>query len=115
MDAGEKKGWMKIITADDLDSHMAAIGQAEANAGIVKQMFAECPLKPNSGLLIAGCGTQCQLFDYICPSDLGNNIKLALTDINPSFLAKSKERLKRFLGVSYKTGIEDIEHTKLFL
>ena len=65
MDAGEKKGWMKIITADDLDGHMAAIGQAEANAGIVKPMFAECPLKPNSGLLIAGCGHKCQLLLYL--------------------------------------------------
>ena len=37
MDPGERKGWMEIITVDDLDNHMAAIGQAEANAGIVNK------------------------------------------------------------------------------
>ena len=112
MDSGERKGWLEIITINELDSHMAAIGQAEANADIVKQMFAEYPLQPNSRLLIPGCGTA-QLFDYIQPSDLGSNIELVLTDIKPSFLAKARERLQRFSGINYTTQEDDIEDTKL--
>lgn len=112
MDPGERKGWMKIISAEELDSHMAAIGQAEANADIVKQMFAEYPLQSNSRMLIAGCGTA-QLLDYIRPSDFGSNIELVLTDINPSFLAKARERLKRFPGINYTAQEDDIEDTKL--
>ena len=112
MDAGERRGWMEIITGDDLDSHTAAIGQAEANAEIVKQMLAEHPLSPNSRLLIAG-GSTGQLFDYVRPQDLGSNVELLLTDINPSFLAKARERLQRFSGINYQTLLDDIEDTKL--
>ena len=112
MDAGERRGWMEIITAADLDSHMAAIGQAEANAKIVKQMLAEHPLSPNSRLLIAGCGTG-QLFDYVKPHDLGSNVELVLTDINPSFLAKARERLQSFSRFRYSTTLDDIEDTRL--
>ena len=112
MDAGEKKGWMEIINADDLDSHMASIGQAQANGEIVKQMFEEYPLKPNSKLLVAGCGTG-QLFDYIEPHDFGSGIELVLTDINPSFLEKAKERLQRFAGVNCQIKIDDVEETGL--
>ncbi|MBI2522803.1 class I SAM-dependent methyltransferase [Candidatus Woesearchaeota archaeon] len=112
MDPGEREGWMEIISAEELDAHMAAIGQAEANADITKQMFLEHPLRPNSRLLIPGCGTA-QLFDYVQPSDLGSDIKLVLTDINPSFLAKARKRLQRFSGIDYHMQMDDIEETKL--
>jgi hypothetical protein len=52
MDRGEWKGWTEIISPKGLDRHMARIGQAEANVGIVKQMFKEHPLEDGSKLLV---------------------------------------------------------------
>ncbi len=111
MNPGERKGWTEIISPQELDNHMANIGQAEANAGIVKQMFKDHPLESGSKLVVPGCGT-CQLFDYIIPSDLGK-IELFFTDINPSYLSKVKERLAKFPGTKYHTIIDDIEKTRL--
>jgi len=111
MDPSERKGWMEIMTAEELDTRMAKIKQAQANAQIVKEMFNEYPLKNGSRLLIPGCGTA-QSFDYIIPSDLGD-IELILTDINESFLSKTQERLSRFPGTKYNTQIDDIENTQL--
>ena len=113
MDPNERKGWLEIIGADDLDSHMAEIGQAEVNADIVKQMFEDYPLAVGSRLVVPGCGT-CQMFDYMAPSDLRAGIELTLTDINPDYLAKAQERLlRRFPGTRYDVRVDDIEETRL--
>ena len=111
MDPNERKGWMEVIGVEDLDSHMAAIGQVQANAEIVKQMFEDYPLRNGAKLLIAGCGTG-QLFDYLKPSDLGN-LELTLTDINPPYLSATEQRLRKFGGVKYNLKIDDIEATNL--
>lgn len=109
MDPGERKGWMEIISAEDLDTHMAEIGQAEANAHIVRQMFQESPIAGR--ILIPGCGTG-QLFDYLTPTDLGDP-ELMFTDINPSYLLKISERLEKFPKTRYNTRVDDIEETTL--
>ena len=111
MDSGERKGWMKIISVNDLDSHMAAIGQAQANAEIIQQMFRDYDLRKEAKLLISGCGTG-QLFDYAKPSDLGD-FELTLTDINSAYLSATEQRLGKFGGVKYNLKIDDIEATNL--
>jgi len=109
--SNERKGWMKIITSEDYDKHMAATGEAAANSKIIKKMFKDYPLR-GKRLLIPGCGTG-QMFDYISPKDLGSSIELALTDINPTFLEKTRERIEKFTGTNYKIIQDDIESTKL--
>jgi SAM-dependent methyltransferase len=109
--SNERKGWTEIVTSEDYDKHMANIGQASANSEMVKQMFQDYPLM-GSRLLIPGCGTG-QMFDYITPDVFGSGTQLTLTDINPTFLEKTKERLRRFRGTNYEVMIDDIEDTKL--
>lgn len=111
MDPGERKGWMEIISVEDLDTHMANIGQVQANAQIVKEMFNDYPLEKGSKLIIPGCGTG-QIFDYMTPSNLGD-IEMILTDINPSYLSKTQERLNKFPGTKYQTQVDDIERTQM--
>ena len=112
MNANERKAWLEKISVGDLESRMAAIGQAQANANLVKKMFKSHPLKKGARLLIAGCGTG-QLFDYASPNDLGKNIEITLTDINQSYLSKAEERLSGFSGIKYSTARDDIENTRL--
>ncbi len=112
MDPGERQGWLKIIGADDLDTHLAKIGQAQVNAGIKREMFSDYPLQPSSKLLIAGCGTA-QFCDFIDPREFGEGIELTLADFNVSYLERCRERLQRFCGLNYRTVEDDIEATRL--
>ncbi len=108
-DNKEKDAWLHIVDPNDLDLHMANIGQAPANANIVKTFFSEYPLKAGSSLLIPGCGT-CQMFDYINPLDIGN-VKITFTDINLKMLAKAKNRLQKYDISKYSFIKDDIENT----
>jgi hypothetical protein len=111
MDSNERKGWLEVITPEELDKHMANIGQAHVNAGLVKQMFQEYPLR-GTRLLIPGCGTG-QMFDYIVPADLGPQTQLTLTDINTNFLVQTERRLRKFPAPKYRLEVDNVEETKL--
>jgi hypothetical protein len=111
MDSGEKKGWTEVVTPEDLDIHMAVIGQAESNAKIILEMFSEFPLTDTSKLLVAGCGT-CQMFDYFEPQKIGK-VQFVFSDINPSFFEQVKKRLKKYSEIRYKLVVDDAESTKL--
>lgn len=110
MDSGELKVWTELIGPDDLDTHLAGIGQAQANAELVKQMFKDVPLQGK--LLISGCGTG-QLFDYILPLDLGNKLQLTLTDINYLYLERANARLSHFPGLNFDVRLDNIESTRI--
>ena len=111
MDANERKGWTEIITAEDLDQHMANIGQAAANAKLVVRMMRESPLKRNGRLLVPGCGTG-QMFDFVEPNQIGEYF-FTFTDLNPLYLEELKRRLLRFPDVDYAVNADDLEETKL--
>jgi SAM-dependent methyltransferase len=108
--SNERKGWTEIVTPEDYDKHMAATGEASANSEMVRQMFQDYPLR-GSRLLIPGCGTG-QMFDYITPDVFGSGTQLTLTDINPTFLERTRKRLRKFRG-TYEVMTDDIEDTKL--
>lgn len=111
MDPNERRGWLEIIKADELDGHMASIGQAETNANLVKEMFKDFPLEACAKLLVPGCGTG-QMFDYIAPDDLGTDIVMSFSDINPAFFERLEERMKKFEGVEYSAKADNFEDTK---
>ena len=80
--------WEEVITAEDLDAHMESIGQADANAKITREMFADFPISMGR-ILIPGCGTG-QLFRLI--GDIGEVFgysTLVLNDVNEDFLGKA--------------------------
>ena len=64
MDDALRHAWTKLITAADLDDHMAQVGQARANAKVLKSMLVSSASEKSVGLLFAGAGTA-QFLDYI--------------------------------------------------
>ncbi len=114
MDINERLGWTKIITPDDLDKHMAEIGQAEANAHLATQMFRDFPLEEKASLLIPGCGTG-QMFDYLTQVEVNQISKYnyTFTDFRREFLERLKQRLAQNLPIRYTCLEDDIEKTRL--
>jgi SAM-dependent methyltransferase len=109
---GEREAWLEIVEPSDLDSHMASVGQAEANAAIVEEMFTHLPLSLHSKLLIHGCGT-CQMFDYFDPSVFGN-VDITFADLSPKMLDVAKRRLARFNMAPERIVVDDIECSSLY-
>jgi SAM-dependent methyltransferase len=107
----ERKVWIDIVKADDLDAHMAENGQAKANASLVSQMFREFPLNEKSKILIPGCGTG-QMFDFMNPLEL-SRYEITFTDINDAFIECLKGRLKRNKIFKYHTCKDDLEDSHL--
>lgn len=75
---------------DDYEAHMAAIGQAQANAAHMADFLGRVG-EPGARILIAGAGTG-QMFDYLPPAAF-NSYRPFFTDINPQFLASLRQRL----------------------
>jgi hypothetical protein len=103
--------WTQIITADDYDEHMAAIGQAQAAAALTAEILEDTDLPAGSRIVIAGAGTG-QMFEFIDPG-LFRRFKLICTDLNPAFLTRLKERLIA-RGLSALIVADDIENTALW-
>src|SRR5258706_3465707 len=106
-----RQAWMGVIQADDYDRHMAAVGQAEANAELIRKMIREAKLPAGAGLLIAGAGTG-QMFDYITPQSLGD-VSLTFTDIREAFLGRLIARLGRLNFARFRVVVDDVERTHL--
>ncbi len=66
MDERLREAWTTIIQAEDYDAHMCAVGQAQANAGLVLELFRERPPHRGAKILFAGAGTG-QMFDFVAP------------------------------------------------
>lgn len=111
MDANLRKAWTEVITVEDLDRHLAAVGQAEVNAGLLVEMLSESSLPAGAELLIAGAGTG-QLFDYADVAALAP-YRLTCTDINGEFLAALEARLRKTPGLRASVRVDDVEATEL--
>jgi hypothetical protein len=110
MDASLRVAWTQIVTGEDYDEHMAAVGQAQAAAALTAEMIRDAGLRAGSRLVIAGAGTG-QMFEFLNPA-LFRPFELACTDLNPTFLARLRERLVR-RDVSALIFADDIEQTAL--
>jgi len=98
-----REAWLTIEPAD-YEQHMAGIGQAQANAGLMAAWLAT--VAEHDTVLVAGAGTG-QMFDYLRP-DLAAARRMVFTDLNPVFLTKLQERLGEAATV-----VDDIEATQL--
>ncbi len=98
-----------VITADDYDRHMAAVGQAEANAGIIREQFADHAPAPGAAILFAGAGTG-QMFEFVSPEIL-RPFSTTFTDINESYLRKLRVRLGSCSGPNVRLLVDDVEHS----
>jgi hypothetical protein len=99
-----REAWSSHIQAMDYDVHMAAVGQAQANADLLAELFRDHPPPAGSRVHIAGAGTG-QYFDYFPPDRLAP-YRMTFTDINPLFLARFQTRWPM---KAEAIGVDDIE------
>jgi ubiquinone/menaquinone biosynthesis C-methylase UbiE len=111
MDNKLRKAWTKLVRPEDYDAHMAAIGQAQANAALLAKLFECDPPRPGSELLVAGAGTG-QLFDYLSPALL-KPYRTTFTDINAEYLNRLAARVSGVPGIEFKMIVDDIEASRL--
>jgi len=106
-----REAWTTIIQAKDYETHMAAVGQAQANAELVAEYLASQPPGKGASLLFLGAGTG-QMFDFIS-SKIFLPYQTTFADINPGYLRCLDERLCRVEGLRYTTVVDDVEKTCL--
>lgn len=101
-----RDAWTTLVSAEDYEAHMAAIGQAQANAAHLRDFlaFAEPPV--GARLLIAGAGPG-QMFGHLEPT-VFQPYRTVFSDINPRFLVRLRERCPGALCV-----VDDIERSAL--
>ncbi len=97
-----REAWRGSVKAEDYEAHMAAIGQAEANAGHLGE-FAQ---RASGRVLIAGAGPG-QFFDYLEPAAL-DGCRAVFTDINAEYLSALRRRSPGAICVA-----DDLESSSL--
>ncbi len=111
MDSRLREAWTKLITPHDYDAHMAAVGQAQANAELTSELFRERPPHEGAQVLFAGAGTG-QMFDYVPPLIL-RPFHITFSDINPEYLRRLVLRLANASGLQFVTVVDDLENSGL--
>jgi ubiquinone/menaquinone biosynthesis C-methylase UbiE len=111
MKSGLRDAWTKLIRAEDYDAHMAAVGQAQANAALLAGFFERDPPRAGSAVLFAGAGTG-QLFDDLSP-EFVNPYRATFSDINAEYLKRLAARLSGNARLKFATVVDDIEASQL--
>ncbi len=106
-----REAWTTIIQAKDYEEHMAAVGQAQANAKLLAEYLAARP--PGASILFLGAGTG-QMFDFVSPT-IHLPYQTTFADINAAYLGCLDERLGEVEGLRYTTVVDDVEKTRLNL
>src|SRR4051812_33774201 len=106
-----REAWASV-NAGDYDAHMAAVGQAEANAHLVRRVLADHP-PAGPRLVFAGAGTG-QMFDYVSP-DFLRPFEVTFTDISRPLLARLAQRLRDVAPdwSAHREAVDDVEDTRL--
>jgi hypothetical protein len=100
-----REAWTQFVAAEDYEAHMAAIGQAQANASLVGELFEAASPRAGSRVLIAGAGSG-QIFDWLPPQTFVPHA-LTCSDINAAFLKRLGRRC------ACQTVVDDIEDSRL--
>jgi 2-polyprenyl-3-methyl-5-hydroxy-6-metoxy-1,4-benzoquinol methylase len=100
-----RDAWLTRIDPDDYEQHMAAAGQAQANASLLGDFLRDSPPPAGSPILFAGAGTG-QLFDYMRPEALAS-YDVTFADINPVYLVRLAARTQT---TRRRIAIDDIEN-----
>jgi hypothetical protein len=110
MDPELRRAWTEIVTADDYEQHMAAIGQAQAGAELMAWMLGVAALRNGDSVMVAGAGTG-QMFDFLDPA-IFRPYRLTFADLNTGYLEKLRARLAAH-GLTGEIVADDIEQTRL--
>lgn len=106
-----REAWTKQIKAEDYDAHMAAVGQAQANADLVVELFKHRPPAPGAAVLFVGAGTG-QLFDY-APAAMLAAYRTTFSDIASELLKQLKARIATVPQLKFEIAVDDIENSRL--
>lgn len=101
-----REAWQNAVSAEDYELHMRNVGQAEANAHLLRELIEAHP--PQGHLLIAGAGTG-QMFDFVDPHYL-SAYQPVCSDINAGYLKLLTERLSR-KHIHWQTSMDDLENS----
>jgi SAM-dependent methyltransferase len=110
MDSALRHAWTQIVTAEDYEKYMAAVGQAQAGAALTEYIIQSAKPPVGGRVVIVGAGTG-QMLDFLDPA-IFRPFRIICTDLNPRFLDRLQERLDRH-GLSPTVLQDDIEHTAL--
>jgi 2-polyprenyl-3-methyl-5-hydroxy-6-metoxy-1,4-benzoquinol methylase len=111
MDPALRTAWVSQIKAEDYEAHMAAVGQAQANAALVRDYFLARPPARGAALLFVGAGTG-QMLEFVSP-DFLRSYGTTFADINADYLQRLKTRLSVVEGLEFETVTDDVEHSRL--
>lgn len=106
-----REAWTSIIRPEDYEAHMAAVGQAQANAKLVAEYFQQQPLEAGATVLFMGAGTG-QMFDFVSPGFL-QPYQTTFADIHAGYLKWLEQRLRFADGLRYATVVDDVERSAL--
>lgn len=90
---------------------MTNVGQAQANAGLMRDLVLAAKVAPESRVLIAGAGPG-QFFQF-ASADYLESHEVVLTDINPSFVELALARAAEAGLERVEAQVDDIEATQL--
>ncbi len=111
MDPALRHAWTELVSATDIDEHMHQVGQAAANAELLVSMLRSQHHGPATNLLLVGGGTG-QFLDYVDAADFAQ-YDVVLSDINPKFLDRARERFAAAGLQNVAFVADDIENTSL--
>ena len=108
MSALLREAWL-TVEPGDYEKHMAGIGQAQANAGLMAAWLGT--LSGSETVLVAGAGTG-QMFDFLGAEEARPEA-MVFSDWNPRFLEELRGRLEKTGRRPGETVVDNIEQTGL--
>jgi len=103
-----RRAWTEVVSPDDYEAHMIAVGQSLSNAELVQAMITKWP-PSSSRMLVAGAGTG-QMLDHLDATFL-DSFQITFTDINPRFLSRLSTRLGA--RSPHRILVDDLEESAL--
>lgn len=103
-----REAWSKIIQPADYELHMANVGQAQANAELVRELVGMGGV--GQRILFAGCGPG-QFLEVASPDYLLPH-RCVFTDLSPAFIEQVRTRAQS-LGLDFEALLDDVEDSKL--
>jgi len=110
METGLRRAWVEVVTPEDYEAHMAAVGQAQAAAKLTRELLGRAALPEGSRLTIVGAGTG-QMLELLGPEPF-RPFRLMFTDLSPAFLRVLEQRLTK-LRLEASVLVDDLEQTRL--
>lgn len=111
MSENSRRAWSEVVVGEEYDGHMAAVGQAAANAELLAEFFSEVEPSDGDRVLFIGGGTG-QFLDYGDGHFL-KDWEVVFTDISPTFLELLNARAAQADLPRYQAMLDDIEATRL--